>query len=129
MSDTSPAFSHRERQIMDVLLRLGRATATDVRRELPDRLSDSAVRTMLGRLEDKGHLGHSQDGPRYVYHPTIDRERARETALERMVRTFFGGSRGRTAAALLDRSTGDLTDEDLDELAGLIERLREERSR
>jgi predicted transcriptional regulator len=129
MSDKSPAFSHRERQIMDILLWLGRATASEVRGELPDQLSDSAVRTMLGRLEQKGHVGHSQDGPRYVYHPTIDRERARSSALERMVRSFFGGSFGRMAAALLDRSADELTDQELDELAGLVERLRRERSR
>lgn len=123
----SPALSRRERQIMDILLRRGSATASDVRSDLPDPPSYSAVRTMLSRLEDKGHVTHRQDGPRYVYRATIDAEEARETALERMVRTFFEGSPGKTVAALLDRSSADLTDADLDELAGLIERMREER--
>lgn len=123
----SPALSRRERQIMDILLRRGSATASDVRSELPDPPSYSAVRTMLTRLEDKGHVTHRQDGPRYVYHATIDAEKARESALERTVRTFFEGSPGKTVAALLDRSSAELTDAELDELAELIERMREER--
>lgn len=123
----SPALSRRERQIMDSLLRRGSATASDVRGDLPDPPSYSAVRTMLSRLEDKGHVTHRQDGPRYVYRATIDAEVARESALERMVRTFFEGSPGKTVAALLDRSSADLTDAELDDLAALIERMREER--
>jgi len=123
----SPALSRRERQIMDVLIRRGSATASDVRSELPDPPGYSAVRTMLSRLEDKGHATHRQDGPRYVYRATIDADEARESALERMVRTFFEGSPGKTVAALLDRSSADLTDAELDDLAGLIERMREER--
>lgn len=120
-------LSRRERQIMDILLRRGRATASEVRADLPDAPGDSAVRTMLARLEEKGVVGHEQHGPRYVYRPTIDRAAARDSALDRTVRTFFGGSPGRTVAALLDRSAGDLSDDDLDELATLIHRMKKER--
>jgi predicted transcriptional regulator len=123
----SPALSRREREIMDILMRLGQATASQVQAELPDPPSYSAVRTMLSRLEEKGHVAHQQDGPRYVYRATIDTVVARESALQRMVRTFFQGSPGKTAAALLDGSSAQLTDQDLDELAALIERIREER--
>lgn len=113
---------------MDILLRRGRAAASDVQSELPDPPSYSAVRTMLGRLEEKGHVAHEQDGPRYVYRATIDPEAARASALERTVSTFFGGSPRRTVAALLDRSASELSDEDLDELAARIAALRKERS-
>jgi BlaI family penicillinase repressor len=123
-----PALSRRERQIMDILIRLGSVSASDVRSELPDAPSYSAVRTMLSRLEEKGHVTHSQDGPRYVYRAAIDAERARESALERTVRTFFEGSPGKTVAALLDRSSTDLSDDELGELADMIERIRRERT-
>ena len=122
-----PALSRREREIMDILLRRPRASASEVQSELPDPPSYSAVRTMLSRLKDKGHVRHEQDGPRYVYSAAIDPLKARESALERMVKTFFAGSSHRTVAALLDRSDTDLTDEELDELAELIARKREER--
>ena len=121
-------LSRRERQIMDILFRLRRAGASEVRDQLPDPPSYSAVRTMLSRLEEKGHVTHERDGQRYVYRPTVDREAARETAVERVVRTFFEGSPGKTVAALLDRSARELSDEELDRLAELIDRMREERS-
>lgn len=120
-------LSRRERQIMDILLRLETATAAEVQAELPDAPGYSAVRTMLGRLEKKGQIAHKADGPRYVYSPAIDRDSARQSALERTVRTFFDGSPGKTVAALLDRSAARLTDGELDELAELIQRMREER--
>jgi len=83
---------------------------------------------MLSRLEEKGHVTHNQDGPRYLYSATIDASQARASALERMVRTFFDGSPGKTVAALLDRSSGDLSDGELDELTQMIQKIREERS-
>ena len=113
---------------MDILIRRERASASEVRGDLPDPPSYSAVRTMLSRLEEKEHVTHEQDGPRYLYRATIDTARARETAMERMVRTFFEGSPGKTVAALLDRSAADMSDEELDELADLIERMRQERA-
>jgi predicted transcriptional regulator len=121
------ALSRRERQIMDILFRLDRAGVSEVRDELPDPPSYSAVRTMLRRLEEKGHLTHEQEGQRYVYRPTVDPEAARESAVERLVRTFFEGSAGKTVAALLDQSASDLSDEELDRLAELIDRMRQER--
>ena len=128
MQKELPTLSRRERQIMDILIRRSRATASDVRSELADAPGYSAVRTMLSRLEEKGHVTHEQDGPRYVYRAAIDTERARESAIERMMRTFFEGSPGKAVAALLDRSSTDLSDRELDELAELIERMREERT-
>lgn len=121
------ALSRRERQIMDILLRRGEASASDVQGELPEPPSYSAVRTMLGRLEDKGYIGHRQDGPRYLYRATIDTEKARASALRRMVRTFFEGSANKTVAALLDQADVSLSDGELDELAELIEKKREGR--
>lgn len=125
---TSTGLSRRERQIMDILLRLHSATAAEVQAELPDAPGYSAVRTMLGRMEAKGQVTHATDGPRYVYSPAIDRASARQSAIERMVSTFFDGSPGKTVAALLDRSAGNLTDDELDELANLIQRMREGRA-
>lgn len=119
-------LSRRERQIMDVVYRLGRATVSEVQDGLPDPPSYSAVRAMLGKMEVKGVLKHSQDGPRYVYEPTLPREEARETALDRMVRTFFDGSVAKAAAAMLDLDARSLTDEELDALA---ERIADARRR
>lgn len=120
------ALSRREREIMDVIYRLGRATAQEVRDRLSDPPSYSAVRALLRILEDKGHLNHHQDGPRYVYAPTVPREKARATALHQLVRTFFDGSAAAAAAALLDLSSSDLSDDELAQLEALIERARKE---
>lgn len=118
-------LSRRERQIMDVVYRLGRATAADVLDGMPEPPSYSAVRTMLRLLEEKGHLRHEQDGPRYVYVPTVARDRARRSALDHLVRTFFDGSTEDVVAALLAR--GDRpSDEELERLARLIEQARAE---
>jgi len=119
------ALSRREREIMDVVYRLGRATAQEVRDHLADPPSYSAVRALLRILEDKGHLNHHQDGPRYVYVPTVPREKARATALRQLVRTFFDGSAGAAALALLDLSS-DLSDAELAQLEALVERVRRE---
>ena len=120
-------MSRRERQILDILLELGEATAGAVRDRLPSAPSYSAVRTMLGRLEEKAYITHSVDGARYVYRPAVDAAAERETALERTVRTFFDGSPCKTVAALLDRSSTELSDDELGELAEMIERIRRER--
>ena len=119
-------LSRRERQIMDVVYRLGRATATDVLDGMPDPPSYSAVRAMLRTLEDKGHVRHEQDGARYVYLPTVSRAKARRSALEGVIRTFFDGSPEQAMAALLDVSRDDLTSDDLDRLAALIDQARKE---
>lgn len=122
-------LSRRERQIMDVIYRREEATVADVLGELPDPPSYSAVRAMLRKLEEKGHLVHKEDGPRYLYRPVMPAEQARETALDRLVRTFFDGSPIKTVSALLDRSAAELSPEELEDLSRLIEdaKKREER--
>ena len=119
-------LSRRERQIMDFLYRLGRATAAEVQANIPDPPGYSAVRAMLRVLEEKGHVRHEQDGPRYVYVPRVARDRAKRQALRHVVRTFFDGSAEQAMAALLDDRSTKLSDEDLDRLARLIDQARQE---
>ena len=122
----SDDLSRRERQIMDSIYRRGKATAAEVLSDLPEPPSYSAVRTMLRLLEDKGHLVHEQDGPRYVYVPTVARENARLSALQHLVSTFFNGSAEQAMAALLEISDADLSDEQLERLQQMIENARGE---
>ena len=117
-------LSRRERQIMDSLYARGEATVSEVLEDLPDAPSYSAVRAMLRKLEEKGHLTHDARGARYVYRPTVPREAAQETALRRLVRTFFDDSPSKVVAALLDSSSAQLSDAELDELSELIEQAR-----
>jgi predicted transcriptional regulator len=119
-------LSRRERQIMDVIYASGSATVREVMDGIPDPPGYSAVRAMLRILEEKGHLEHRQDGPRYVYLPVVPREEARESALKRLLGTFFDGSAERAVAALLDLSSADLGQEELDRLAAMIEEARKE---
>ena len=119
-------LSRRERQIMDFLYRHGRATAAEVQANIPDPPGYSAVRAMLRVLEEKGHARHEQDGPRYVYVPRVARDRAKRSALRHVVRTFFDGSAEQAMAALLDDRSAKLSDDDLDRLARLIDRARQE---
>jgi predicted transcriptional regulator len=118
------ALSRRERQIMDIVYARGQATAAEVAAALPDPPSYSAVRALLRILERKGHLRHQQDGPRYIFVPTVPRDRARRSALRNLVRTFFDGSAAQAAAALLDQAT--LTGDEVDRLAAIIEKARQE---
>jgi predicted transcriptional regulator len=106
VSNDPSHLSRRESQIMDIVYELGRARAADVLERLPDPPSYSAVRALLRVLEDKGHLRHEQEGPRYVYLPTTPRERARDSAMRRVVRTFFGGSAEHAMAALMELGDG-----------------------
>lgn len=117
-------LSRRERQIMEAIYRLGDATVSDVMAELPDPPSYSAVRAMLGKLEAKGYLEHRQEGPRYLYLAIVPRQEARESALERLVRTFFDGSTEKAVTALLDMSAGEMSGEELDRLSTLIQDAR-----
>jgi predicted transcriptional regulator len=119
-------LSRRERQIMDVIYREGQATATEVLERLPDPPSYSAVRAMLRVLENKGHLRHVPDGTRYVYRPTLARDRAGRPALANVLETFFDGSTEKAVAALLDLSRKELSEEELDRLSELIEQARTE---
>ncbi len=113
-------LSRRERQIMEIVYRKGSATAAEVHGELADPPSYSAVRALLRVLEEKGHLRHRQDGPRYVFSPTVPRDRARRTALQRLVGTFFAGSVTDTVAALLDLESDRLDDAELERLSALV---------
>jgi predicted transcriptional regulator len=126
MSQHQPPLSRRERQIMDVIYRHGRATAGEVLEQMPDPPSYSAVRAMLRVLEDKGHLRHEQDGPRYVYVPMVNRERASRSALRHLVQTFFDGSTEQVVAALLEGADTKLSDMELDRLSRLIEQAKQE---
>lgn len=126
MASDHNQLSRRERQIMEVIYSLGQATAAEVRQGLPDPPSYSAVRALLRILEDKGHLRHEQDGPRYLFRPTVPRERARTRALERLVTTFFGGSLEGAVATLIDLGGDDLDDEALERLATRIDEARRE---
>jgi BlaI family penicillinase repressor len=117
-------LSRRERQIMDVLHRLGRASAADIEAELEDAPSYSAVRAHLRTLEEKGHLRHEVEQLRYVYFPTVNPERARKSAVRHLVDTFFGGSPADAVAALIDPKSAKLKKADLDRLARLIEEAR-----
>jgi predicted transcriptional regulator len=126
MSKTSAQnqLSRRERQIMDVVYRLGKATVTDVLERLPDPPSYSAVRALMRILEEKGHLSHEQDGPRYVYLPTVPRDAAQASALSHLVRTFFGGSAEAAVAALLDLPEHGMSEGELSRLSRLIDDAR-----
>jgi predicted transcriptional regulator len=119
-------FSRRERQIMDVLYRLGSATAAEVQANIADAPSYSAVRALLRILVDKGHIKHSYDGPRYVYAPIVARLVAQKSALKQLVTTFFDGSTSNAVAALLDMSGRDLPDGELEKLAKIVEQAKRE---
>ncbi|WP_420128522.1 BlaI/MecI/CopY family transcriptional regulator [Longimicrobium sp.] len=118
-------LTRRERQIMDSVYQRGSATAAEVLEDLPEPPSYSAVRAMLRKLQDKGYLTSVQDGPRYLYSAVIPRDEARESALHRLVRTFFDGSRAKAVAALLDPDEGALSAEEMRELEELIRRQKE----
>jgi len=123
MTTTDP-LSRRERQILDILYAKGMATAAEVLDALPDPPSYSAVRALLRILEEKGHARHESQGTRYVYLPKVPRERARNSALSRIVQTFFDGSAAQAAAALVD--SGSLSEDELDKLSAMIDRARKE---
>lgn len=121
------SLSRRERQIMDILFSLGRATGVEIQERLPDPVSYSGVRTILRVLERKGHVRHVEEGLRYVYLPKVPREAARKSAMEKLVATFFGGSVKAAAVAFLDPTTSKLSQEDLKELEALIRESRKTR--
>ena len=119
-------LSRRERQIMDVLYSRGSATAAEVQQNIPDAPSYSAVRALLRILEDKGHVKHSYDGPRYVYVPVVSRPVAQKSALRQLVKTFFDGSTSNAVAALLDMSGKDLSESELERLAKIVDQAKSE---
>jgi predicted transcriptional regulator len=122
-------LTRRERQIMDILYRRGRATAAEVMKELPGDPNYSTVRTQLRVLEDKGHVHHEEQGLRYIYIPAVPRRAARKSALRHLVNTFFEGSTEKAVAALLGGEGARLSDEELERFAALIAKARKERPR
>jgi BlaI family penicillinase repressor len=123
------ALSRRERQIMDILFRRGRATAADVMAELPSDPSYSTVRTQLRVLEQKGHVRHEQEGLRFIYTPVVARQTARKSALRHVIETFFDGSPEKAVAALLGGEATKLSDDELDRIASLISKARKDGSK
>jgi predicted transcriptional regulator len=122
-------LSRRERQIMDILYRRGRATAGEVLADLTGDTSYSTVRTQLRVLEDKGHVHHQEVGLRYVYEPAVPRRAARKSALRHLVDTFFDGSSEQAVAALLGGEATSLSDDDLKRIADLVSRARKDGGR
>ncbi|MDQ3283986.1 MAG: BlaI/MecI/CopY family transcriptional regulator [Acidobacteriota bacterium] len=119
-------LSRREREIMDILYREGELTAGELVARLHDEPSNSTVRTLLRILEEKGHVKHQQEGTRYVYKPTVAREKARRSALNHLLSTFFDDSPEAVVSTLLDERSRKLSNEQLETLAQLIERARKE---
>jgi predicted transcriptional regulator len=119
-------LSRRERQIMDILYRAGKASAADVLNAMPDPPSYSAVRAMLRVLEEKGHVKHQEEGLKYVYAPVVARDKAKRSAVKHVMETFFNGSAEQIVAALLDVSSTKLTRDELDRMAEMIEKAKKE---
>ena len=117
-------LTRRERQILDVLYRIGRATVGEVLKDLPGEPNYSTVRAQLGVLEDKGHIRHEEVGLRYVYSPIVPRHAVRQPALRHLVDTFFEGSTHKVVAALLGGDAGSVSDEDLDRITELVRKAR-----
>src|ERR1700712_1476022 len=120
-------LSRRERQIMDILFTLGRATGQEIQERLPGEPGYSGVRTILRVLERKGHIHHVEEGLRYVYLPAVARETAKQSAIQRLISTFFDGSAKAAAAAFLDPAASQLSEEDLKELEAMIRKARKEK--
>ena len=119
-------FSRREREIMDALYRLGKASAADIREQIADPPSYTAIRTQLTILEKKGHVRHASDGTRYIYEPAIARGEMGKRAVDALLSTFFDNSVERAVTALLTRKDADISDDELDRLSRLIEKAKRE---
>ena len=122
----TPELARRERQIMDVIFKLGEATVGEVLERLPDPPSYSSVRTIIRKIEAKGLLSHRQDGKRYVYRAKQSRETASRTALQKLMDVFFSGSAPDTVAAIMDVSAKTLDPDDLDRISKIIDQARKE---
>ena len=119
-------LGRRERQLVETVQRMGEASVSQIREHLADPPSYSAVRTMLGVLVDKGWLKYRRDGKRYLYRPAASTETSRKVALRKMMSTFFDGSPGDAAAALIDMSAKDMKKEELDRLIKMINQAKRE---
>jgi BlaI family penicillinase repressor len=123
---TPATFSRRERQIMETLYQLGKASASEVRAKMADAPAYSTVRALLRVLEDKGHVKHENEGLKYVYVPVVNRNQAKRSAVKHLVETFFRESPEQVVAALLDVSSKQLTNQELDRMAEMIEKAKKE---
>ena len=123
---TLSRLSRREREIMDIVFQMGRASAAEVHERIPSPPGYSAIRATMRILEEKGLLKHDYDGKRYIYRPALGQSQARKTAVDHLLNTFFGGSTAGAVMALLETPGRDLTDEELDRMAALIEKARKE---
>lgn len=123
---TLPSLSRREREILDVIYALGRATAADVLDRMPDAPTYTTVRGLLRVLESKGHVRHEEEDGRYVYFPTMTKQRAARSALQHVISTFFEDSPSRAMAALLG-SERRLSEEEIARLAELVDRAKKEK--
>jgi predicted transcriptional regulator len=121
---TSSLLTKRERQIMDVLYKLGRGTAAEIMERVAGAPGYSTVRTQLRVLETKGHVRHEEQGLRYIYMPTVPRHSARRSALKHLVDTFFDGSSAKAVAALLGGEAARVTDDELERIAKLVKDVR-----
>ena len=118
--------SRREREILDALYKLGKASAAEIREQIPDPPTYTAIRTHLSILEKKGHVRHESDGTRYIYEPLVAREQMGRRAIDPLLKTFFDNSVERAVAAMLTREDANIPREDLDRLAHLIEKAKRE---
>jgi BlaI family penicillinase repressor len=126
MTNKMRSLSRREREMMDIIFRAGKATAGEVMEAMTNRPSYSAVRATLRILEQKGLVRHEDDGTRYVYRPTLNRDKARQSALDHLMTTFFDGSVANVVATLIEGAGEELSGDDLDHIAELIENARKE---
>ena len=124
--NTTQALSRRERQILDILYQRGKASASEVLEAMDDAPSNSAVRTLLRVLEEKGHVKRKAEGLKYVYMPAVGRDKAKRTAVKHILDTYFNGSPEQIVAALLDVSSTQLTREELDRMTEMIEQAKKE---
>jgi predicted transcriptional regulator len=119
-------YSRREREIMDALYKLGKASAAEIREQMPDPPTYTAIRTQLTILEKKGHVRHESDGTRYIYAPSVAREQMGRRAIDSLLQTFFDNSVERAVTAMLSRSDADISREELENLSRLIEKAKRE---
>ena len=124
--DPHTDLSRRERQIMDALYRLDRASASEIRDAIPEPPSNTAVRTLLTILQEKGHVRFIREGMKYIYEPVVSREEIAKDTIDRVVQNFFGGSIERVVATLVNSKEGDLTNDQIDNLQSIIDKARKQ---
>jgi BlaI family transcriptional regulator, penicillinase repressor len=126
--NSQPPFEvgRRERQILEIVYAHGKASVSEVLAALPNPPSYSSVRAMMNLLEEKGHLRHKEVGRKFIYEPTLSRDKARRSALKNLLHTFFGGSACEAAASLIELNKENLSENDLERLSALIEKAKEE---